>query len=210
MGRLARTLKRSLRSLKATEYAKKTGKKDWSYVGFELYCAFMDTCIYSWLTPIQVFKESCIRTAKWLPIIWKDRHWDDYFIFEILKHKIRFTRENIRDHGYHANKDRTIKTMRIAEILIERLQKDNYSDLLMQRHEAKWGKYVSGSRKDNIMFDNKFSCSGLRRENVKSQTDWELEFKEHKKISEYDEYMKKQDKDYLFKHLNKHINKWWD
>jgi hypothetical protein len=25
---------------------------------------------------------------EWLPVIWKDRHWDDTYVFEILKHKI--------------------------------------------------------------------------------------------------------------------------
>ena len=25
----------------------------------------------------------------WLPVIWKDRHWDDHYIFEVLKHKIK-------------------------------------------------------------------------------------------------------------------------
>ena len=25
----------------------------------------------------------------WLPIIWKDRHWDSHYIFEIMMHKIK-------------------------------------------------------------------------------------------------------------------------
>lgn len=28
---------------------------------------------------------------KWFPIIWKDRDWDDHFIFEVLKFKIKNT-----------------------------------------------------------------------------------------------------------------------
>ncbi len=30
---------------------------------------------------------------KWLPIIWKDRDWDNHFIFEVLKFKIKNTAE---------------------------------------------------------------------------------------------------------------------
>ena len=38
---------------------------------------------------------------RWTPIIWKDRDWDYYFIYEILKHKLIFTEEFIREKGIH-------------------------------------------------------------------------------------------------------------
>src|SRR5690625_7715930 len=40
-------------------------------------------------TPIAVFKEGIIRLFKWLPIIWKDRDFDEHYMVEILQFKLR-------------------------------------------------------------------------------------------------------------------------
>lgn len=213
MGKLYRVLKRSLRNIKRTEYEKRTNRIDFKSRLLDIYCAFMDTWIYSWLSPITVFRECLVRTARWLPIIWKDRHWDHGFILEILRHKIRFTRECIGKYNRHTTVEEDCRNMKIAEFLIKRIQDDNYYDWMNREHDEKWGKLdwsCEGRNKDNILFDNKFSNSGLTRSGIKSQKDWEAERKEHRRIGEYAKYMKNQDYIYLFKHLHKHLECWWD
>jgi len=208
MSKLGRALQRSIRSIQSAEYTKLTGKRDWKYELSELKYAALDTLLYSWLSPIVVFAEACKRTIKWLPIIWKDREWDSHYILEILKCKLRFSREYLQQFGHHTNVSRDCKNIRIAEILIERIQKDNYHEFLMGEHEEKWGKLIFGDRKDNILFDNKFSGSGLRRSKVQSQNDFEQERKEARAIHQYHNHMGKQDRDFLFSHMRKHIDQW--
>lgn len=212
MSKFFRTLKRSIWSIHKTEYEKRTGRRDWKYWRFELWCSFLDTFVYSWKSPIDVFLESCVRTAKWFPIIWKDRHWDHAYILDILENKIRFTRENIGRWNRHTTAKRDCQNMRIAEILIRRIREDNYDDSFMVEHEAKWGKldWRKDAPKDNVLFDNKFSKSGLVRAKVNSQEQWEQEGKDHRRIIDHCQYQKSQDYDYLFKHLKKHLERWWD
>ena len=38
---------------------------------------------------------------RWIPIIWKDRDWDFYFTYEILKKKLEFQAEFTRKYGHH-------------------------------------------------------------------------------------------------------------
>lgn len=194
MSRFYRQFKRSLTQ---TLHAKRTGSKDWIYAWNEFKYSAMDLLFYSWWTPIVVVWESCVRTAKWLPIIWKDRHWDHWFILEILRHKIRFQRENIYKYGHHVRAHYDCKQMRIAELLIKRLQDDDYHRHFMDELEAKWGEL-------------EFNDRGLKRTKVLTAEDQAAESKEHKKAHEYSQYMKSQDYDYLFKHLKKHLEKWWD
>jgi len=213
MSKFFRTLKRSIRSLKATEYAKKTGKRDWLYVGYELWYSFLDTFYYSWKTPIDVFIEFLERLYKWLPVLWRDRNWDYAFILDVLEHKIKLTREYIGKYNRHTTVERDCHNMRIAEILIRRIREDNYGDSFMAEHEAKWGKlnwHRGPLGNDNILFDNKFSKRGLVRANVNSQEEWEQEAKDYKRIITHCAYQKSQDYDYLFKHLKKHLEKWCD
>lgn len=153
-----------------------------------------------------------IKLYKWFPILWKDRDWDDFYILEILKYKLKFTRENIAKYSYHSCKEISCKNIKIAELLIDRIQKDNYIENAQQEHEKRWGEFVGEATSIGcgyLLFDNKFSNLGKRRKNIKSQKDWEQEFKENSKIYKHATYMKKQDLKYLFIHLNKHIQKWW-
>ena len=49
---------------------------------------------------------------RWFPIIWKDRDYDDHFIWEILKFKIR------NQADYIGSKDRHVSAKRDAEIMM--------------------------------------------------------------------------------------------
>ena len=64
---------------------------------------------------------------KWFPIVWKDRDWDDYYIFEVLKFKIKntanLTKKNQRFVGWESQ----VRHMRICEKLITLIQDEYYS-----------------------------------------------------------------------------------
>ena len=43
--------------------------------------------------PFKEFKRGVKSLWKWLPVIWKDRHWDDVYIYNILLHKLKLQRD---------------------------------------------------------------------------------------------------------------------
>jgi len=67
---------------------------------------------------------------RWLPIIWQDEQWDHYFIFEILKHKLIFTAEHTHKNGYHTSSDYDADRMMLCVRLIEKIQNEEYMNIL--------------------------------------------------------------------------------
>lgn len=65
--------------------------------------------------------------VKWLPVIWKDRDWDHYFIYEILKAKLESQAEYIGGRGTHVGSDRDAARMRLAARLIRLQQEEHYA-----------------------------------------------------------------------------------
>ena len=77
---------------------------------------------WRYYTPIWFnrFVESLTNTVKWLPAIWADRHWDDYYITRILQRKIELQREYLVTANRHTNVADDNKWMTIVLNLIER------------------------------------------------------------------------------------------
>jgi len=63
---------------------------------------------------------------KWFPIIFKDRNWDDYFIFETLKFKLKNTADYFEETQRFVGWEDEVKYIRICEKLIKRIQDDYY------------------------------------------------------------------------------------
>jgi len=62
----------------------------------------------------------------WFPIIWKDRNWDDHYIFDILKHKLKAQAKYIGDRDWHTRAQLDAKRMRLCVSLIEKVQDETY------------------------------------------------------------------------------------
>ena len=75
---------------------------------------------------IKQFFKRIYNLYRWFPIIWKDQDWDDFYIFEILKFKLK------NQAKYIGEKDRYLRAKRDAEImmlcvsLIEKVQDEYY------------------------------------------------------------------------------------
>jgi len=63
---------------------------------------------------------------RWFPIIWKDRDWDDHFIFEVLKFKIKNTADLFEKNQRFVGWENEVRYMRICEKLIGRIQEEYY------------------------------------------------------------------------------------
>jgi hypothetical protein len=84
----------------------------------------------------------------WVPIIWKDRHWDHGYIFTILQHKLKAQSKYIGSRDIHTRAQQDAKRMRLCVNLIQKLQDDFYSmeymDYAKNRH---WFEPVPGDER---------------------------------------------------------------
>ena len=72
------------------------------------------------------FTESFSNIFRWLPVIWKDKHWDGNYIFEILKKKLEFQREHLVKANRHEGIGEINKYITICLNLIEKVQNGFY------------------------------------------------------------------------------------
>ena len=89
------------------------------------------------------FKEfitGCKNIIKWSPTIWKQRDWDDHFIFDILQKKIEFQRKEIVGANRHTRVEQDNRDMTIVLNLIERVKNEYYDIeyLDYQESDMKW------------------------------------------------------------------------
>jgi len=64
---------------------------------------------------------------RWLPIIWKDEDWDQHFIYEILKFKLKNQAKYIGGHDRHTSAKRDAEIMNLCTRLIDKVQEEYYS-----------------------------------------------------------------------------------
>jgi hypothetical protein len=63
---------------------------------------------------------------RWVPTLYKDKDWDDWYIFTILQKKIEFQRKEIIYANRHMEVDRDNRDMTIVLNIIERVKEEYY------------------------------------------------------------------------------------
>ena len=71
---------------------------------------------------------------RWIPILWKDKDWDYWHTFEILKAKLKFQSEHFRKYGYHESSERDTEQMELCIRLIDKVQNEYYLDEAFQQN----------------------------------------------------------------------------
>jgi len=84
--------------------------------------------------------ESIKQIFHWIPIIWKDKDWDHYFLYEILRFKLSNMEKYLIKHGHSTNAEKDADRIKICVNLLKRLMDDNYYDMVFKKHNEKWGK----------------------------------------------------------------------
>ena len=75
----------------------------------------------------------------WIPIIWKDRDWDHWFLYKVLQHKLKQMIKLQRKYGHSINSNDYADQMQLCVNLLERIITDEYLDNALIPHEKKWG-----------------------------------------------------------------------
>lgn len=147
----------------------------------------------------------------WFPIIWSDRDWDHVYLFIIMKRKLEQMRICILN-GYHANKEKDAHRIKIAINLLDRLIKDEYHEMAFKEHDKKWGNMRAWCEPlpDNKTGDIGEECRMIfHRPNAPTNALGEQERKEFRKCLEYENFLHRQDVDFLMKIMAKYIRTWW-
>jgi len=144
----------------------------------------------------------------WFPVIWRDRNWDNFYIYQILRHKLHLTEQLIRNHGHHLYHIEDANKIKICVTLLDRLIKDEYHENVFKNHYKKWGE-------PNMNFKDwgeapNYKVLEIKYPNVKTEKDKELQSKQFRLKSKLEAAMREQDLDLLFILMRKHIQGWWD
>jgi hypothetical protein len=153
-------------------------------------------------------KNGILNLITWFPIIWHDRHYDSHYIFLVLRHKLKLTEKHIREHDNHLGAHKDADKIKRCIFILNRIIDDNYFENVMKRHDEKWGKC-------DMTFtpiDDKPGYSELiiKHKNVKTDKDEKEQKKHIQRCIRHEGYLQKQDVEYLFKLMSKHIKYWWD
>jgi hypothetical protein len=158
---------------------------------------------------------------RWLPIIWNDRDWDDSFIFEILKFKLKNTADYIEQREWFVGYEHEVSRMRLCVKLIERVQEEWYGMEYFDYHTSTF-EFIPTENKD----ENGDPYYTMHSEIIEDNLDGY--FKKYPLIykrvvaklgSDSDRtlialYMGRKNheraKRLLFNILNEHIENWWD
>lgn len=152
---------------------------------------------------------------RWCPVIWKDRDWDDHFIWKLLIQKLKFQAKHIGDNDRHTRAKRDAEIMLTCVRLMEKIKDDYYGVEYMDYHDSDY---------DFVDCDK----SGYKELQVTERKEWfddyfkkyPLVYKKVKK--EHPEFSKKtialyvslenhkRAKTLLFKLMNQHIECWWE
>ena len=89
------------------------------------------------------------KILRWIPILWRDRDWDYYFVYEILKQKLIDTEAYIRKDGLHVFNEHDADSIKTAIEMIEKVQTEYHLDKYLSE-ATEWTKEgISKSTKDH-------------------------------------------------------------
>ena len=104
---------------------------------------------------IKRFFKRLYNLYRWFPIIWKDQDWDDHYIWEILKFKLKNQAEYIGYYDRHTTAKRDAEIMMLCTRLIDKIQSEYYSHEYGDYHQTESIFTPSKERPGNYEWDLK-------------------------------------------------------
>jgi hypothetical protein len=163
---------------------------------------------------VKQFFKRIYNLYRWFPIIWNDQDWDDHYIFEILKFKLKNQAEYIGYHDRHMSAKRDAEIMMLCVRLIEKVQDEFYgkeylsysiSDMVFIPSETHPGSYEMEFVELSEHYDDYFKKYPLTYRMVPDLNAPKNEIAYHiAKINEERAHK------LLFKLLEQNIRRWWD
>lgn len=137
--------------------------------------------------------------VKWLPVIWKDRDYDDAYLMYILHFKLSEMSKLHRNHSNAIDANKTADELDAAAKLAKRIADNDYTD------EA------FGDKRcllDKAVFDFVKTSSGYSKLEITGLT--QEEYSEKKRLTKLESEMLERDIHLLFNMMKRDLRKWWD
>jgi hypothetical protein len=161
---------------------------------------------------VKAFFKNVKRASQWLPIIWKDRDYDYWFLFELMEYKLDRMEKSIGNAPFVGNKGRA-KEIKEVRKLLRSILNTEFDNKAMEELDKKWGKIRCF--KSEPIFNPEPRLNGaieikMYREKEKTEKDTKRLHKDMKRI--YGKYEKQEEeamKKALDIILKKHKGWWW-
>lgn len=170
-------------------------------------------------------KQGIKNLIYWFPIIWKDRDWDDHYIFEILQHKLTAQANYIGRRDFHTRAQLDAKRMRLCVKLIKKVQEEDYTMEYMDyakdrvwftdcedrpgssqyNSEEVWEKYDEYFAKYPLVYKRVMKGEGVFTLNGRDEADMKRVIAMNIAHLNHDRARK-----LLFKIMEENIEGWWD
>ena len=167
----------------------------------------------SWL---KEFLTGCKNLIKWSPTIWKQRDWDDAFIFDILQKKIEFQRKELISANRHTRIDLDNRDMTIVLNLIEKVRNEYYGTEYLDYRETKFrfedveGKPKYKSLELDIIWEDDDTFLSKYPSTVRKVIKDKPELNKTDLCFWVAQYNQEKAHDLLFKILKERMRWWWD
>jgi hypothetical protein len=148
------------------------------------------------------YKQGIQNVWRWFPVVWKDRDWDQYFIYEILKTKLEKQATSIYKHGNHVDAKYDAKRMLLCARLIEMQQEELYEyewtdpiydesfEEYFKKYPRQYKRALAGEFNRNLE-----SIKKHEEDIIAMEIAWENQ---------------KRSRKLLFRILEQNITRWWD
>ena len=95
------------------------------------------------------FIQKIKNLIRWFPVIYKDHDWDHWFIYQILKTKLKYQSEHLRKYGNHVSADYDADRIDLCIRLIEKVQNEEYIDVSLREPQWSMQSMEAAERKHN-------------------------------------------------------------
>jgi hypothetical protein len=158
---------------------------------------------------IRYFFQGVLNIIRWMPTIFHDRDWDDYYITKMLQKKLEFHRAHLVSENRHVNIDRDNYWMTVVLNLLERKHSSYYQmeryeymvhgpelfdDLISETLDEYMAKYPSAKR----LAIKKYAKNNPRLNDKESISFYMCNIRQQKAD------------DLIFEILKRHSAEWWD
>ena len=182
---------------------------------------------------VKGFFTSIGNLIKWFPVIWKDRDWDDHYIFEVFKFKLEKQAKYIKEKGFHTNSDLDAKRMMLCVKLMEKVQEDFYTMEYMDYEDKDFffvptgesiedsdGGYYMETRLKKENLNDFFKIHPLVYKKIVTDKKYHIFKMDNEDLTSYEvksrialnigRYNHERARKLLFKILSENIERWWN
>lgn len=144
--------------------------------------------------------KNCI---KWFPIVWKDRNWDELYIYMLLQFKLKNMEMNFQKYGMSDDNDEIMQQLKKSSELCDRLINYDYDEDALHPFYQKYPNF-------EIDMTTELKPDGLYSAHFNTEDLPDADQKLYYHCLDVAESMRKQDREALFALMNDKIDGWWN